>query len=149
LIQPLITTLEQALRSELVALAERYDTDFYEELQNLEQDVSWREIEPEVRDGIITACGIVRMEPLSIATIEDLIKTLKRYPISSWNDKIDALRKRFSKAREMAAKELEPKTQTITLPKRTLKSKEDVEDWIKEVSGLLSESLAKGPIILR
>lgn len=149
LIQPLITTLEQALRSELVALAKRYDTDFSEELQNLEQDASWQEIEPEVREEIITTCGIVRMDPLSIATIEDLIKTLKRNPISSWNDKIDALRKRFSKAREMAAKELEPKTQTITLPKRTLKSAEDVEDWIEEVSGLLSESIPKGPIILR
>ena len=86
---------------------------------------------------------------LYLCVIDDLIKTLKRHPISSWNDKIDALRKRFSKAREMAAKELEPKTQTISLPKRTLKSAEDVEDWIEEVSGLLSESRSQGPIILR
>jgi len=149
LIQPLIATLENALRSELTNLAGQYELEFLEELKKLESDASWNEIERETRDYIIFSCGIVRLEPLSVATFDELVRTLKKHPISSWNDKINALKERFLKAREMAAKELEPKTQTISLPKRTLKSTEDIEDWISEVSGLLSESISKGPIVLR
>ncbi len=149
LIQPLIATLENALRSELTNLAGQYELEFLEELKKLESDASWNEIERETRDDIIFSCGIVRLEPLSVATFDELVRTLKKHPISSWNDKINALKERFLKAREMAAKELEPKTQTISLPKRTLKSTEDIEDWISEVSGLLSESISKGPIVLR
>jgi hypothetical protein len=63
--------------------------------------------------------------------------------------KVDEFELATKQSTSIAAKELEPKTQTITLPKRTLKSAEDVEDWIEEVSGLLSEYLTRGPIILR
>ena len=56
---------------------------------------------------------------------------------------------RFTRARELAAKELEPETQTIEIPRRTIKTQEDIASWLKEVKAKIEEALRKGPVVLR
>ena len=56
---------------------------------------------------------------------------------------------RFACAREMAAKELEPKSQTVNIPRRTLKTKEEIDSWVKEVTDQLNDAFTKGPVVIR
>ena len=49
----------------------------------------------------------------------------------------------------MTAKSLEPETQTVDIPRRTLKSSEDVDAWVKDVHEQLKKALAKGPVIIK
>lgn len=58
--------------------------------------------------NIARQCDIQAIGELQMATQAELIAGLKAYPVSSWDDRIDALSGRFSRARELAAKLLEP-----------------------------------------
>ena len=78
-----------------------------------------------------------------------MIETLDIQPLNAWKDRIDAIGEHFARARELAAKEFEPKTRSIDLPRRLLKTNEDLETWMQEVEKKLKEALTKGPIVLR
>ena len=78
-----------------------------------------------------------------------MIKELDLHSIQSWNDRTDALTGRLARAREMAAKELEPKTQIVDIPRQTIKTEEDIETWLQEMKKRLKAALKKGPIIIR
>jgi hypothetical protein len=84
-----------------------------------------------------------------VGTRDDLIKALQTHPLKVWNDRIDALPERFACAREMAARELEPKSQTVNIPRRTLKSDDEIDAWVKEVTDQLKIALRKGPVLIR
>ncbi|MGO8879345.1 MAG: hypothetical protein ACLPVO_04675 [Desulfomonilaceae bacterium] len=49
----------------------------------------------------------------------------------------------------MAVKLTEPDTHAIELPKRTLKSENDIETWLAEVAKQLRAAIAKGPVVIR
>lgn len=146
---PLAKSLEDALRRELAAYNQRYGTELESLTAQLEADSSWQKLPEGKRLEIRQSCGINPAAALSVGTREDLIKALQKHPLKVWKDRIDALPERFACAREMAAKELEPKAQTVNIPRRTLKSEGEIEVWIKEVTDQLKTALSKGPVVIR
>jgi hypothetical protein len=149
LIMPLIKPLEDALRREITQYNQRYTTEFTRQNQLLEKDSSWKELPEDTRREIREKCNIAKIDDITIKTREELIKELNQHPLRSWNDRIDALAERFARAREMAAKEIEPKTQIVKIPRRTIKTKEDIDAWLQEVKENLKAALKKGPIIIQ
>lgn len=149
LILPLVKFLEDALRKELVESNRCYITELTRLMQILEIDASWQGLTEETRSDIQKQCDIMPVARLSVGSREELIKELDHHPIKSWTDRIDALAGRFARAREMAARELEPKTQMVDLPRRTLKTKEDIDAWVQEVKERLKAALSKGPVVIR
>ena len=149
LIQPLVKSLESALREKLAESRKRYESEFAECLEKLEKDASWRELSEDKRDKIKQRCEIAPMAGLQVGTREELIKALDQRPINVWNDRIDALTSHFERARELAAKALEPETQIVNIPRRTLKSEEDIVVWVEEVQDKLKAALIKGPVMIR
>lgn len=146
---PLVKSLEDALRRELAACNQRYKTVLESLTAQLEADSSWQKLSEEKRSEIQQSCGIASVEALTVGTREDLIKALQKHPLKAWKDRIDALPERFACAREKAARELEPKAQTVNIPRRTLKSDEEIEAWVKEVTDQLKTALIDGPVVIR
>ena len=146
---PLVKSLEDALRRELAACNLRYRTEVESLTAQLEADSSWQKLSEGKRSEIHQSCEIAVAEALTVGTQEDLIKALQKHPLKAWKDRIDALPERFDCARELAAKELEPKAQTVKLPRRTLKSNEEIEAWLKEVTDQLKTALIDGPVVIR
>jgi hypothetical protein len=56
---------------------------------------------------------------------------------------------RFNNVATEAAELLEPEAQFIQVPRRTLKTEEDVDAWVDDVRGQLKIALGKGPIVIR
>ena len=149
LIRPLVKSLSDALRKELMDSYQRYNSELYRRMQVLKIDSSWQELPDDTHEEILRQCEITPMsEPLVRNHIE-LVKELDKNPLHIWNDRIDALAGRFARAREIAAKELEPKTQTVDIPRRTIRTDEDIDTWIEDVKLQLKTALKKGPIIIR
>jgi len=146
---PLVKSLEDALRRELAACNQRYKTALESLTAQLEADSSWQKLSEGKRSEIRQSCGIACAEALTVGTREDLIKALQKHPLKGWKDRIDALPERFDCARELAAKELEPKAQAVSIPRRTLSSEGEIEIWIKEVADQIREALRKGPVVIR
>jgi len=149
LILPLVKSLEDALRKELTESNQRYLSEFTKHAQLLETDPSWQQLPEDARNDIREKCDINLVGEISVGTREKLIEELDQHPINVWNDRIDALAERFPRARELAAKLLEPKTQTVVIPRRTLKTNEDIEAWVQDVRKRLKAALTKGPIVIR
>jgi hypothetical protein len=149
LILPLIRPLEDALRKEITQYNQRYISEFTNQNQLLEKDTLWKELPQATRKEIKEKCNITEIDNITIRTREELIQELDQHPLRSWDDRIDALTERFARAREMAAKELEPKTQIVKIPRRTIKTKEDIETWLQEVKENLKAALKKGPIVIQ
>jgi hypothetical protein len=59
----------------------------------------------------------------------------------------DALQTRFGKA-AAAAKALEPKAQTVDLPKGTIRSIDELETWLSQTGEQIRQNLKEGPVIV-
>jgi hypothetical protein len=49
----------------------------------------------------------------------------------------------------LAARAHAPQAQTVDLPKGTLLTDADVDQWLQETAKLLKKNIGKGPIVLR
>jgi len=77
-----------------------------------------------------------------------LIQSLEETSITNWKTKIDALPKQFSNAALIAARLLEPETQTVKLTSGTLKTEDDVRNWIADVEEKLLDKIQEGQIVI-
>lgn len=148
-IQPLLKSIEDALRKELDTQHKKYACELDRRLQELEQDVYWKQLPDEKRMAIQLECDMNPISEISLGTHQQLLAALTQYPLSTWKDRLDALPGRFANARALAAQFLAPKTQTVELPRRTLTTAEEVHDWMNKVNELLKNAVAKGPVVVQ
>ncbi len=149
-VSPMLSALSQSFREELNRLKQEYETTFNAGMENLARDANWQALEPEQQDEILKANLLDEESRISLKLSDPkaIIDTLKKYPLSSIKDRIAALPERLSQAQQEAALLLEPKTQAIKLPVRTLKTAEDLELWLEETSSIIKKALSDGPVIL-
>ncbi len=148
-VKPLLQAIQDALRSELSAHAERYSQELEKQDQTIKSYESWSQLSEEQQASILSESEIHVAHELNLGTYEDLVNTLDLYPLASWRDRKDALQVRYQLIKEKAAKYLAPKAQVVDLPSRTLASPEDLQAWLDEVSKMIEEALANGPVIIR
>lgn len=148
-ITPLVKSIEDTLRSELSTKHQAYVDSLSAEREHLDNDSSWSQLEEDEKSSLLSNCDIKDPGELSVGSQEDLLTALQSYPISSWGDRIDAVSNRFGKARELAAKKVEPAATTLDLPRRTLKTADEVKAWLEEVETQINEAIANGPVIIR
>ena len=148
-VQPLLKSLEAALRGEITDRQQVYDDKLIVKTSALENDSSWQQLSEDEQSGIFEQCGIQEIPKIPIGTHQELVSALADYPLAGWRDRIDALPGRFARARELAARAVEPEVQTVDLPRRTLKTSEDVDNWLADVSDQLKKAVASGPVVIR
>jgi hypothetical protein len=137
-----------ALRSAVKKAYDDFKTVYDREMAALTSNDNWIEIAPDQQQYILDMEGIAGIPPLSIGDDSSLIRTLEETPLTNWKTKIDALPTQFSNAALEAAKLLEPKTQTVRLSSRTLKTEDDVKSWVKDVENELLNKIKDGPIVI-
>lgn len=146
---PLVRSVEDALRRELKSCYKQYVSEIERQMAELGEEEDWQKLTQDERARILGDCELVIESEPTLGSRQDLIAALKKSPVNVWNDRIDAISRRSARARELAAKELEPKTQTVDIPRRTLKTKHDVEGWLSEMKGKLEAAVKDGPVVLR
>ena len=117
--------------------------------ETLKSDESWNQLSEEQQQSITADCDVREPQPLDLSTQDALTAELTANPVSGWDDRIDALGGRFARVRETAAKLLQPETQSVELPRRTLKTQNDVDEWLNEVQELLSTKVKEGPVVVK
>lgn len=147
----LIKSLAQALRDQLNLLGTAYAAQHKAGMQRLSDDVNWQKLEPEQRNRLLSEQKLTTTDKPNIAvnTTEEVLRTLNTNPLSSLSDRVAAMPGRFNQVLEAAARLCEPKVQFVSLPHRTLKTEEDVDDWAENAVKALKKALAKGPVMPR
>ncbi len=117
--------------------------------EQLLSDPIWQQLTADQQHALLNSVQLQdSLPPLQINHSPELLEALKRDPLRTWDDRIGALQKRFENVRQQATRLLQPQAQTITLPRRTLQSPQELQAWLQEVEGLIGDALANGSVIL-
>lgn len=108
----------------------------------------WAKLKPADQDTIKSAVGLTAPPRPDLATDEALADTLDRKPLSGIQAEVDAIASRVNQAIERAARLLEPKVQTVTLERSTLRDSTEVEAWIGRQKTILLSKVANGPVLV-
>ncbi len=149
-VMPMVLALAQLLRDELNSLSARYDAEFERGFEVLEPDANWQQLEQEQRHTLLEQQGLTLAQKPRIRVDSDaeIASTLSSISISSLRDRVVAMPSRFAQIALEAAQILEPKARRATLPSTTLKSDEDVDQWVAQAAASLKEQLHEGPVIV-
>jgi hypothetical protein len=137
-----------ALRVAVTAALAEFERTYNEQMAALTAGDNWKKLEANQQKQILIDEGIDALPTLAVGTEADLIRTLEQTPLPGWKTKTDALSQQFARAAMVAAKLLEPKTQSIHLTSGTLKTEQDVKVWLAETEQELLSQLVAGPVIV-
>jgi hypothetical protein len=145
---PLTSRLASTLRSRYTAAVDAYERARSNAVGALEKDDLWAKLDSAQRTTILSATSLDVQAPSGLETTSKLLAALDATRPRDWEDRIDLLPPRIAKAREQAAKLIEPAAIRVTPPSATLRSREDVEAYLKELRARIEAQLAKGPVVL-
>lgn len=151
LVAPLIAGLTQLLRDELNKLDGEYATRHAEGLRRLADDSNWQQLEPEQRNQLLSAQRLTLSDRPTVAvqSTGDVLTTLDNCNLSMLADRVAAMSGRFDNVANQAAELCEPQAQFIQLPRRTLKTMDEIDAWVIEVQQQLKAALQNGPVIIK
>ena len=147
-VRPLLERTADVLRKALNVKVATYGDEFAKQQAELEIDPNWQHLAEDQQAQFLEDHKITPLEAISLSTTDELVDALEECDLQRWNERTQALRSRFDSLRMAVAQLLEPKVTQVSLPKRTLKTEEDVLAWLHEAEQLLNERLKLGPVMV-
>lgn len=144
----IVEKLATAFRKELNTVSSACQAEYDAGHELLDDAPNWKELTPEQRHDLLGANGIRVLPKIAVGSPDEILETLRHSKLSEWKALRDALPTRFDNALEAAAKLLEPEAQPVSLPSATLKSEQDLKEWLLAVEKRIREKLKKGPVIV-
>lgn len=149
-VAPLLASLTQLLREELNRLQNDYSARHEEGMKRLSGDANWQQLTPEQRHQLLSEQSLhdAARPKVEVQSASDVLTTLDRCNLSMFADRVAAMPARFDNVVREAAELCEPQTQFIQIPRRMLKTDEDISAWLEEVEQRLKTALENGPIMI-
>ncbi|MFW5874810.1 MAG: BREX system P-loop protein BrxC, partial [bacterium] len=147
-VKPLLANVAQVIRDALNQLDSQYSNGHEQGMGRLEKDTNWQQLTPEQKHELLSEQNLTNSDKpeISVETTEDILQTLRKYPLAMLKDRIAAMSARFDKVLEEAALLLEPEVKFVKVPRRTLKTQADVDQWVEEVRQKLMDAVENGPV---
>ena len=147
-VRPLLDRTAELLRHALNAKLQGYVSAFDQQQAHLAADADWNKLEVVQRAQLTQAHHLSPLQPVELATSEQLQDSLDDCNLDHWISKTQALGNRFDAARHSAVQLLKPNVVHVVIPKRTLNNEAELKVWLAEVEQLLAEKLKSGPVAL-
>ncbi|MBW3578771.1 MAG: BREX system P-loop protein BrxC [Actinobacteria bacterium] len=147
-VRPLLDAITDPLREAVTAAAEQLRSHHDEVIADLEASDEWRHLGDDDWAEIIAEVGLQRPGDIDVSTQDKLLAVLNDAPLSSWKDRTEVVRARAKRARELAAKKLEPEAVRVTLDSATLKSKDDANSYIADVRQRIMQHIDDGHTVI-
>jgi hypothetical protein len=147
-VSPLVNELTSVLRERFAAARDDYEVARKAGLAALDTDSLWQQLNQSQRKAIIDECGLdVRSAP-GLETSGKLLDALRMTPPGQWESQSDALQARLLKARDKAARLMEPTAVRVTPPPATIRTEAELEAYLSDLRAKIQAQLAKGPVVL-
>jgi len=144
---PLVAVAADDLRNQANAAYTAWQQAWESGEARLKADAAWGKITPERKHELRVEHALLPQETPDLSTPEKIVESLSARRLSQWRDMTLALPARIDAALRDAALELEPKTQTIALPRRVIRSEPDLDAWIGEIRDAIKPLLDNGPVL--
>lgn len=143
-----VTVITDKLRTAITHLSKQFSQEYQQLKEQLEGNHNWQKLTLAQQQHILDCYDLNEPEDITVNTIEELIDSLEACSIQHWNDRTQAQSSKFDAASLDAAKLLEPKVQQVKLPRRTLKSEDDIKTWLVEVEQQMLKDIQNGPLVV-
>ena len=140
--------LADTLRAALADAEARHARAYDEEWQRLSSAESWQKIEPKAREGILGRLRIAKATKGATGTEQEVLESLDRISLDGWRTRTAALPRLFADARAAADRLVEPAVRHVKLASSTLRSPEDVKEWVEATERDLLDRIRHGPVVV-
>ncbi|NHN36564.1 BREX system P-loop protein BrxC [Pseudomaricurvus alcaniphilus] len=147
-VEQLVNDTTDNLRASIQYQFEQYKAAYDQALIQIETDANWCKLDAAQQQELLGRRSIKLPQQPGLSKADDVIDALEECAIEQWNDRTVALVSKFDSAREEAAQLLMPKAVRASLPRRTLQSEADIQQWLKDAEQELKAKLAQGPVIV-
>ena len=146
-VEPLVNRAADALRATVNKSFGSYRSAYELCATDIEAAPEWAKLAPEDRAAILRETHLSAPENTpKLGTLSELIDSLATCSPQRWGEKRDALRGQLTRALNLAAQKLEPKVQSVTPPRRIMRSEADLDSWLAEVRETVASKLKDGPV---
>lgn len=148
--QPLIKSYTDLLREELNKVQQSWVNEWEQGNNQLDEDESYSKLDQEEMWALREKCQLTeKYQPtIEVNDTTAVLNSLSSTSIEALKDKVAALPNRFQDVQLRAAKHLEPKAQEVRLPRKTIKSVEEIDAWLAEAKAELTKALEQGPVVI-
>ena len=136
------------LRSTVQKKSVAHESAFENAVETLDANEAWRKVSADDRNAIRKAVGLKLPTKAEVSKDEELVDYLDQKPLFAAQAEIDAIPGRVAQAIQRAARLLEPRLQTVTLERSTLRDALEVEAWIERQKKALMDAVANGPVMV-
>ena len=140
--------LATALRDALTAARDQVSVDRTAARATLEGADGWAELDETRRDEILTRNDLLEPPKLAIGSDDELLASLDRLSLSGWADKVRAVSSALEGALLELARIREPEARPVRLPHATLKTPDEVKEYVAKVHERLEAEVKHGPIVV-
>ena len=138
------------LRDALTTSQADYQAAHESGMETLKADDNWVQLTPEQKNELLVSQKLTKVPQVDTSTESNVLESLDGMPLSTWSDRIAALPSRFDKVRLAAAELMEPEAVYVKIPSRTLKTPDEVRDWVQALEKDLLAKLetSTGPVVV-
>lgn len=149
-VAPLIDQLSSSIREAIAARVADLATTSDNERTALEQSDGWTKLTPEQQAEVLTLAGLAVPDPPDVASVDALLAALDAQPLSSYQDRADALPAKAAAARRKIAEIIDPDPPVVSVkaPGATIKSEAHVDTYVSALRDQLIEHVNAGETVI-
>jgi hypothetical protein len=147
-VAPLRATLTALLRQKLTAADAAIRSAFDAAMVTVESSSPWQRLDAGDQGRILSDTRLLLPRPTDVSNDEALIRELDASSLLARATEAEAMPARAHRAIELAAKALEPTVRALALERATLRSSEDVKNWLARTEATLLDAVKSGPILI-
>jgi hypothetical protein len=147
-VRPLIDATTAPLRESVLTAAEKLRVEYEAALSELESSDEWQQLSDTDRSRILGEAGLVAPAAIDVSSREKLLAVLNDAPLGSWKDRVELVRARAKRARDLAVKQLEPASVPVAVPPAMLKTKEDADDYLSDLRERIMTHIDDGHTVI-
>lgn len=148
-VTPLLAQLTDSLRAEVHGAKKKVDAARDREVKSLANTPEWDALSDAVWEQILHEQGLGPIPEPDLSTDQALLQALVARPLHVWDSEAAAMPTRLQKAREAAAKKLNPQVKRVTPPSATLKTRAEVDAYLDQLRAQIMQYIEQDqPVIL-
>lgn len=148
LVAPLLQQLAEALKKALSELKQRYLAAYEEQMAALQADTYFDKLTPEQKNELLRQNQLLGKPELKSYDAPALLATLEHISLESWVTRIAALGSQFQAAQAAAVKLAAPKARSFRLPRPTLTTPAELDDYLADLRQELEQLMASGESVI-
>lgn len=145
-VAPVLKNLADVLRQAVNAAQADLEAAYQKAMDSLAADAVWSRITLDDQTRILAEVGLAEPTKPDLRSDQALLAELAEQDLAARCTEAEAIPARLEKARQQAAKLLEPKIQFVALDRSLLKTEPDVDAWLAGQKKKLVAALKKGPV---